>query len=69
MTSKQKKMLYRIITAFVLFVVLMVLEHTGVLEQLPSQWLVFLIYLIQIINKNKYLRNNLIHDPVSGDRL
>ena len=29
-----------------LFVVLMVLEHTGVLEQLPSQWLVFLIYLI-----------------------
>ena len=24
----------------------MVLEHTGVLEQLPSQWLVFLIYLI-----------------------
>ena len=33
MTSKQKKMLYRIITAFVLFVVLMVLEHTGVLEQ------------------------------------
>ena len=46
MTSKQKKMLYRIITAFVLFVVLMVLEHTGVLEQLPSQWLVFLIYLI-----------------------
>ncbi len=30
----------------VLFVVLMVLEHTGVLEQLPSQWLVFLIYLI-----------------------
>ena len=46
MTSKQKKMLYRIITACVLFVVLMVLEHTGVLEQLPSQWLVFLIYLI-----------------------
>ena len=46
MTSKQKKMLYRIITAFVLFVVLMVLEHTGVLEQLPSQWIVFLIYLI-----------------------
>ena len=46
MTSKQKEMLYRIITAFVLFVVLMVLEHTGVLEQLPSQWLVFLIYLI-----------------------
>ena len=46
MTSKQKNMLYRIITAFVLFVVLMVLEHTGVLEQLPSQWLVFLIYLI-----------------------
>lgn len=46
MTSKQKKMLYRIITAFVLFVVLMVLEHTGVLKQLPSQWLVFLIYLI-----------------------
>ena len=46
MTSKQKKMLYRIITAFVLFVVLMVLERTGVLEQLPSQWLVFLIYLV-----------------------
>lgn len=46
MTSKQKKMLYRIITAFMLFVVLMVLEHTGVLEQLPGQWLVFLIYLI-----------------------
>ena len=46
MTSKQKKMLYRIITAFVLFVVLMVLEHTGVFEQLPGQWLVFLIYLI-----------------------
>ena len=46
MTSKQKKMLYLIITSLVQIVVLMVLEHTGVLEQLPGQWLVFLIYLI-----------------------
>ena len=32
MTEKQKKMLGRIIAAFVLFVALLIAEHTGMLE-------------------------------------
>ena len=39
-------MLYRIITSICAVCSVNGFEHTGVLEQLPSQWLVFLIYLI-----------------------
>ena len=53
MTSKQKKMLYRIITAFVLFVVLMVLE---------SYWSV------RAVTEPVACIPDL-SDPVSGDRL
>ena len=45
MTEKQKKMLYRIIITFILFVVLMVVEHLGMLDNLNTIVL-FIIYLI-----------------------
>lgn len=46
MTKKQKRMLMRIIITFLLFAVLMVCEHTGMLERVQSQALLFVIYLI-----------------------
>ena len=45
MTEKQKKMLYRIIVTFVLFVALMAVEHLGMLDNLNTIVL-FIIYLI-----------------------
>lgn len=45
MTSKQKKSLYRIITAAVLFFPLLIAEHTGGLDGLP-EIAVFVIFLI-----------------------
>lgn len=46
MTSKQKKMLLRIIAAFILFVGLFICEHTGLLEGLEHTVFLFLIYLV-----------------------
>ena len=45
MTKKQKKMLYRIIITFILFSILMVTEHLGMLEKFNTIAL-FIIYLI-----------------------
>ena len=45
MTKKQKKMLYRIIITFILFLILMVAEHLGMLEKFNTVVL-FIIYLI-----------------------
>ena len=45
MTEKQKKMLGRIIAAFVLFVALLIAEHTGMLENV-NVWIQFVIYLV-----------------------
>ena len=45
MTKKQKKMLYRIIITFILFSILMVAEHLGMLEKFNTIVL-FIIYLI-----------------------
>lgn len=45
MTEKQKKMLGRIIAAFVLFVALLIVEHTGMLENV-NVWIQFVIYLV-----------------------
>ena len=45
MTKKQKKMLYRIIITFILFSILMVTEHLGMLEKFNTVVL-FIIYLI-----------------------
>lgn len=45
MTEKQKKMLGRIIAAFVLFVALLIAEHTGMLENV-NVWIRFVIYLV-----------------------
>ncbi|MBQ9272236.1 MAG: cadmium-translocating P-type ATPase [Mogibacterium sp.] len=46
-TPKQKKELKRIIISFVLFVILMVLEHTGVFpEEGPGMWLMLALYLV-----------------------
>lgn len=46
MTKKQKKMLTRILITFVLFAILFVCEHTGILTPLEGSFLLFLIYLI-----------------------
>lgn len=46
MTAKQKKMLVRIGIAFILFAVLMVLEHGGVLEPLEGTWAPFAVFLV-----------------------
>lgn len=46
MTKKQKKMLVRIIIAFVLFAGLMICEHAGLLEGIENPFILFAIYLI-----------------------
>lgn len=46
MTKKHKKMLIRIIIAFILLVGLMVAEHTGNFKSLEGSWILFVIYLI-----------------------
>lgn len=46
MTKKQKRMFYRIVTAFVLFIALLVLEHMEIFEALNSPLFLFLFYLI-----------------------
>ncbi len=46
MTKKQKKMLTRILITFVLFAILFVCEHTGILTPLEGSFLLFLIYLV-----------------------
>lgn len=49
MSSKQKKTLTRIIVSFVIFVPLFVLEHLGVFDKLPNEWILGGIYLIPYI--------------------
>lgn len=46
MTGKQKKMLLRIIAVFVIFVGLVVCEHTGITGQTVQPAVMFLIYLV-----------------------
>ena len=46
MNKRQKRNLYRIIIATVLFVPLFAIEHMGVFEQLPYAWLPLLICLV-----------------------
>lgn len=46
MNKKQKKDLYRIIAAGILFVPLFVVEHMGLLEQLPYPWMSLVLCLI-----------------------
>ena len=46
MTKKQKRMLMRIIVAFLLFGGLLIAEYTGNLESLEGTWILFVIYLI-----------------------
>lgn len=46
MTKKQKKMLTRILITFVIFAILFVCEHTGILAPLEGSFLLFLIYLV-----------------------
>lgn len=49
MSSKQKKTLIRIIVSFVIFVPLFVLEHLGVFDKLPDEWILGGIYLVPYI--------------------
>ena len=46
MNKRQKRDLYRILTALILFLPLFVLEHMGILEKLPFLWMPFLICLV-----------------------
>ena len=45
MTKKHKRTLVRIIISFVLFVILLVCEHTGVFDLLPVKWLCVIPFL------------------------
>lgn len=70
MSKKQKKVLTRIIIAFVLFVILFILEHGGVLEGLPHPLLAPIIFLIPyliigydiILKAARNIRNGQIFD-------
>lgn len=70
MTKKQKKMLYRIIIAFILFVPLFVVEHAGMLDGITNGWVTFLIYLVPyliigydiILKAAKNIRNGQVFD-------
>ena len=46
MTKKQKKDLYRILLALVIFVPLFMIEHMGMLEQMPYAWMSLVLCLI-----------------------
>lgn len=46
MTNRQKKVLYRILIAGIMFVVLFSMEHTGRLEMLPSKWMALVLCLV-----------------------
>lgn len=46
MTSRQKKVLYRILIAGIMFVMLFSMEHTGRLEMLPSKWMALVLCLV-----------------------
>jgi len=46
MTSKQKKVLYRIIISGIMFVILFAMEHGGQLDNLPSKWIALGLCLI-----------------------
>ena len=64
MTKKQKKMLIRILITFVLFAILFVCEHTGILAPLEGTFLLFLIYLVMV--HLKYTHNS--HHVAFSDR-
>lgn len=46
MNKKQKKMLLRIVITFVVFVGLLVCEHSGVFSTIESSWILLLIYAV-----------------------
>lgn len=70
MTKKQKKDLYRILAALVIFVPLFVIEHTGGFEQMPYTWIPLVLCLIPylivghdvILKAARNIRNGQIFD-------
>lgn len=70
LNKRQKRDLYRIFIAFVLFVILLIAEHMGILESLPYPWLMFVLCLIpylivgyDVIQKaGRNIRNGQIFD-------
>ena len=46
MTSRQKKVLYRILISGIMFIILFAMEHTGGLEALPSKWMALVVCLV-----------------------
>lgn len=46
MTGKQKKMMGRILVAFVFFAVLLVCEHIGIWKALEGSWILFVLYAV-----------------------
>lgn len=70
MTKKQKKMLIRIIITSVIFIGLMVCEHTGIMGNIEGTWYQFAIYLIPyliigydiVLKAFKNIRNGQVFD-------
>ena len=56
MNKKQKKTLYRILAVLAAFIILLILEHTGVLERLHPV-LVFVLYFILL----SFMRGRIAH--------
>ena len=73
MSSKQKKTLTRIIVSFVIFVPLFVLEHLGVFDKLPNEWILGGIYLVPyiIIGYDIVIKaaRNISHGQIFGENL
>ena len=46
MTSRQKKVLYRILISGIMFIILFAMEHTGGLEALSSKWMALVVCLV-----------------------
>lgn len=46
MTTKQKRMLVRIVVTAMLFALLLILEHTGTFERWEDSWVLFAVYVI-----------------------
>ena len=66
MNKRQKRDLYRIIIAFVLFVPLFIVEHMGIFEQLPYPWIGLLLCLIPYLVVGYDVIKKAIHNIKNG---
>lgn len=66
MNKRQKRDLYRIIIALVLFVPLFIMEHMGLFEQLPYSWIALLLCLVPYLVVGYDVIKKAIHNIKNG---